>query len=486
MGSLYINGSWKKAHGKHSVSLNPANEKVLWNGESATKDDVDHAVMKASAAFESWSSLSLERRIAYLESFQKILTRRKSSLAETVSQEVGKPLWESLTEIQAMIGKIPISIEAFKDRCPESSFPVGRAHATTRHKAHGVVAVFGPFNFPAHLPNGHIIPALLAGNTVVFKPSELTPLVAEETIKIWEEVGLPPGVLNLIQGSVESGKALVDHPKVRGVFFTGSAKTGRSLSDKLGRSPEKILALELGGNNPLVVWDVADYAAAAYLTVQSAFITTGQRCTCARRLIISADSSGDSFIERLIETIHSIKLGPYTDKPEPFMGPIISAASATRLLEQQNTLQSRGGKSLIEMSLIKKHTALLSPGLIDVSDIQYLPDEEIFGPLLQVIRVKDFDTAIHVANDTAYGLSAGLLCDKKELFDQFYKYVRAGIINWNTQITGAVGKAPFGGVGISGNHRPSAYYAADYCSYPVASMVNETLSMPDIKTPGIS
>lgn len=484
MTSQYINDTWASASGEHFESLNPSDGEILWSGNSATKDDVNDAVTAASAAVGKWSAEALEKRISYLENFQNVLKKKKNDLAEVVSKEVGKPLWESLTEIQAMIGKIPISIEAFKDRCRERSFELGNAHATTRHKPHGVVAVFGPFNFPAHLPNGHIIPALLAGNTVVFKPSELTPLVAEETIKIWEEAGLPPGVLNLVQGSVETGKALVDHPKVRGVFFTGSAKTGKILSEKLSKSPEKILALELGGNNPLIVWNIADHAAAAYLTVQSAFITTGQRCTCARRLIVSADTQGDTFVDKLIETIHSIKVGPYTDNPEPFIGPIISESSATKLLEQQKTLQNQGGKSLINMGLINNSATLLTPGLIDVSDVPDLPDEEMFGPLLQVIRVSDFDTAIHTANNTAFGLSAGLLSDKKELYDRFYKNIEAGIVNWNTALTGASGNAPFGGIGISGNHRPSAYYAADYCSYPVASMESDKLVMPETTTPG--
>ena len=466
-------------------STNPATHEVLWTGKAATKADVDAAVTNAQKTFESWAADSFETRLNFVLAFREELTKRKAALGETIAKETGKPLWESLTEVGAMIGKIDLSVEAYKQRSGERSQPNSVPFSITRHKPHGVVAVFGPFNFPGHLPGGHIIPALLAGNTIVFKPSELTPLVAEETLRCWEATKLPTGVLNLIQGDAETGKALASHPKLKGLFFTGSVPTGKSLHAQFGGHPEKILALELGGNNPLVVTEIADLKTAAYLTIQSAYLTSGQRCSCARRLIVPTGQKGDAFIETLITMIQKIKVGPYTDTPEPFMGPLISTASAKHCLETQEKFRSQGGEILVAMRLQKEGGSLLSPGLMDVTTIANRPDEELFGPFLQLIRVANFEEAIKEANNTAYGLSAGLLSDKGELYAQFYQKVRAGVVNWNTPLTGASGSSPFGGIGISGNHRPGGFYAVDYCAYPVASMESPQLAMPKAPLPGI-
>jgi succinylglutamic semialdehyde dehydrogenase len=334
------------------------------------------------------------------------------------------------------------------------------------------------------LPNGHIVPALLAGNTVVFKPSELTPLVAEETLLCWQAAGLPEGVLNVVQGAGEIGSALTQHPGIDGLFFTGSSQTGQKLHAQFGGRLEKILALEMGGNNPLVVWAVEDLKAAAYLTIQSAFITTGQRCTCARRLIVSDDDKGDAFLQLLLEMTRRIRIGGYTEQPEPFMGPLISMTEAQKLLNAQERMKAVG-EVLLEMKLLKEALPFLSPGIIDMTGAAERPDKEYFGPLLQVIRVPDFDQAISEANGTAYGLTSAVFTDHKALYEQFRQKVRAGLVNWNRPTTGAAGTAPFGGIGISGNHHPSAYYAADYCAYPVASMETDRVRLPQTVSPGL-
>ncbi|HEY0945195.1 MAG TPA: succinylglutamate-semialdehyde dehydrogenase, partial [Opitutaceae bacterium] len=348
-----------------------------------------------------------------------------------------------------------------------------------------VVAVFGPFNFPGHLPNGHIIPALLAGNTVVFKPSEYAPLVAERTAAAWREAGLPDGVFNVVQGGRDTGAALVDHTAIDGLFFTGSARTGLWLAEKFARTPERILALEMGGNNPLVVWRPRDLRAAALLTVQSACLTAGQRCTCARRLIVPAGAAGEEFVMHYMAMLRGLRVGSFTEKPEPFMGPVISSVVADQLLQAQRDLIARGAHPLVEMRSLRAGTGLISPGLLDVTAVGDRPDEELFGPLLQLIRVPDFEAAIVEANATRYGLAAGLLCDDRALYERFRDEVRAGLVNWNQQLTGASSAAPFGGVGRSGNHRPSAYLAADYCSYPVASIEIPELKPPASLPPGI-
>lgn len=482
----YVDGRWIKGSENAFSSISPTTQKIIWEGNTADKKTVDEAVSSAKKAFPSWHHLNLAERIRYLEAFRETLTNSKEQLAEAISKDTGKPLWEAATEVAAMANKITISIEAYHARCPDTKKEQGQTLAKTTHRAHGVMAVLGPFNFPGHLPNGHIVPALLAGNTIVFKPSELTPLVAEEILKCWDACHLPKGVINMVQGARETGQLLVSHPDIDGLLFTGSWHTGRHLAEHMAKTPYKVLALEMGGNNPLVIGEITDLKTAAYLTIQSAFLTAGQRCTCARRLIVPKGQQGDAFINILIDMIKTIQIGAYTEKPEPFMGPVISQQAAEMLLASERKLIESGGKSLIALKQMEKGPAFLTPGLIDVTAVAKRPDEEYFGPLLQVIRVNDFNVALEEANNTNYGLAAGLLSNNPEEYDRFFRSIKAGVINWNTPLTGASSAAPFGGIGQSGNNRPSAYYAADYCAYPIASLISPTLQMPAALTPGVN
>ncbi|MEK1904374.1 MAG: succinylglutamate-semialdehyde dehydrogenase [Pseudomonas sp.] len=486
MTTHYIAGNWQAGQGEAFDSLNPVTQAVVWNGQGASAAQVDSAVQAARAAFPAWARRSLEERIGVLEQFAATLKAHGDELARTIGEETGKPLWESATEVTSMVNKVAISVQSYRERTGIKSGPLADATAVLRHKPHGVVAVFGPYNFPGHLPNGHIVPALLAGNAVVFKPSELTPKVAELTVKCWIEAGLPAGVLNLVQGARETGVALAASAGIDGLFFTGSSRTGNLLHSQFAGRPDKILALEMGGNNPLVVDQVADLDAAVYTIIQSAFISAGQRCTCARRLLVPVGAWGDALLARLVAVSATIKVGSFDEQPAPFMGSVISLTAAEHLLKAQQHLVDRGAVALLEMIQPVPNAALLTPGILDVTAVAERIDEEFFGPLLQVIRYHGFDAAIAEANNTQYGLAAGLLSDSAERYQQFLIESRAGIVNWNKQLTGAASSAPFGGVGASGNHRASAYYAADYCAYPVASLESETLSLPATLTPGVS
>ncbi|WP_164823756.1 MULTISPECIES: succinylglutamate-semialdehyde dehydrogenase [unclassified Pseudomonas] len=485
MSTLYIAGQWLAGQGEAFTSVNPVTQEVIWSGNGATPAQVDSAVHAARQAFPAWAKRSLEERIGVLEAFAAGLKARADELARCIGEETGKPLWEATTEVTSMVNKIAISVQSYRERTGEKSGPLGDATAVLRHKPHGVVAVFGPYNFPGHLPNGHIVPALLAGNSVLFKPSELTPKVAELTVRCWIEAGLPAGVLNLLQGARETGIALAANPGIDGLFFTGSSRTGNHLHQQFAGRPDKILALEMGGNNPLVVDQVADLDAAVYTIIQSAFISAGQRCTCARRLLVPAGAWGDSLLARLVAVSSTIEVGAFDQQPAPFMGSVISLGAAQALLDAQRQLLANGAVALLEMTQLQAQAALLTPGILDVTAVAERPDEELFGPLLQVIRYADFDGAIAEANNTQYGLAAGLLSDSEERYQQFWLQSRAGIVNWNKQLTGAASSAPFGGVGASGNHRASAYYAADYCAYPVASLETPSLVLPGALTPGV-
>jgi succinylglutamic semialdehyde dehydrogenase len=482
----FINGAWVQGQGKAFSSLDPAKNNSLWHGRAATAEQVDAAVKSARQAQYHWAGLSFEQRAAVVKKFAELLTENKEVMALSIAEETGKALWEARTEVGAMIGKIDISIRAYQERTGSKENPMPQGRAFIRHKPHGVVAVFGPYNFPGHLPNGHIVPALLAGNAVLFKPSELTPKVAEDTVKLWQQAGIPAGVLSLLQGEVDTGKAIAGHEGVDGIFFTGSSRTGHYLHQQFAGRPDKILALEMGGNNPLIVQDVSNIDAAVHDIVQSAFISAGQRCTCARKLFLPTGAQGDAILARLLEVSRNIKVGLYDAAEQPFMGSMISVAAAKGMLAVQQQLVTLGGEVLLEMRHLDENTALVSPGIIECSQVKDYPDDEHFGPLLKVFRFTDFDQAIDSANNTQFGLSAGLLSDSAELYQHFFRRIRAGIVNWNRPITGASSAAPFGGIGASGNHRASAYYAADYCAYPVASVELEQVVMPEQLSPGLS
>lgn len=484
-GLLYINGAWIAGSGGEMTSSNPATSEIIWSGYRADRHDVYAAVNAAHQAFAAWKTTSMSERIAILTAFSARIESHKAELAELIATETGKALWDATGEAGGVTGKLALSIKAYEERTAQRSTAMQGITATLQHKPHGVMAVYGPYNFPAHLPNGHIIPALLAGNTIVFKPSEQTPAVGEWMVKQWDAVGLPAGVLNLIQGEKTAGIALAESA-IDGVLFTGSSATGIHLHRQFAGRPEILLALELGGNNPIIVDDVTDVRAATYEIIQSAYIGSGQRCTCARRLIITDGEWSAPLLTQLATAVSQIRVGAFTDTPEPFMGPLISNVEAEKLLSAQQFLLDRGGKALVTMTRLKPELPFLSPALIDVTNCKERPDIEWFGPLLQVIRVPHFDAAIAEANDTRYGLSAGLLCNDRAKYERVLNEVRAGIINWNRQTTGASGMSPFGGVGCSGNHHPAGYYAADYCAYPIASMEVDALQLPSNLTPGIT
>ncbi|TCM68677.1 succinylglutamic semialdehyde dehydrogenase [Acinetobacter calcoaceticus] len=485
-GDSYINGAWVTGQGEFFNKANPFNNQVIWQGHAANSADVTAACAAARAAFPAWARKSVAQRVEIISKFATLLESNKQHLAEVISQETSKPKWETLTEVQTMIGKAAISIRAYEQRTGETATEMADGIASLRHRPHGVLAVFGPYNFPGHLPNGHIIPALIAGNTIVFKPSELTPWTAEETIKLWQQAGLPQGVLNLVQGGRQTGEALVALPEIDGVLFTGSANTGYHLHRQLAGAPEKILALEMGGNNALIIDQVVDLDAVVNLAIQSAFISAGQRCTCARRILVKQGAEGDAFIQRFIEVAQKLKVAAWDAEPQPFMGGVISSTAAEQMLKAQDQLIELGAKPLLKMTRPMHDNALLTAGILELTGIANIPDDEYFGPLTTIYRYTDFDEALSIANQTRFGLSLGLVSPQRELFERLLIESRAGIVNWNKPLTGASSAAPFGGVGASGNHRASAFYAADYCAWPMASLESAELNRPQTLSPGIT
>ena len=452
------------------ISYEPATGAELWRGQTG---DASAEVSVARDGWPSWAAAPLSERIEKVRGFANRIKANSDQFADLIARETGKPLWEARTEVESVIAKIDVSIKAFADRTSQRRIDgkPGTRNAL-RHKPHGVLAVLGPYNFPAHLPNGHIIPALIAGNAIVFKPSEKTPAVGEMLVDHYRKAGIPEKVIRIVQGGPQEGKELSAHRGIDGLLFTGSSQTGIALHKQYSTRPDKILALEMGGNNPIIAWDTRDIHSAAVIIIQSAFTTAGQRCTAARRLIVK-----DDLYEPLIAEVKRLADRLVIDEPHsdpaPFMGPVIDNNVADMLTESFVALMSHGGRPIKHMARPVPGRPFVTPGIIDVTEMKERPDIELFGPLLQVIRVPDFAGAINEANNTRFGLSASLLGGTPQQYDEFWANSRAGIVNWNAPTNGASSSAPFGGVGLSGNHRPSAYYAADYCAYPVVSSENE-------------
>jgi len=466
------------------VSRSPVDERIVWEGPVSSKADVEAAFERAATAQRDWATRSQTDRDNIARRYAELLKAQRDPLALAISSETGKVLWEARQEVDTAIAKVEASITALYERRAPQRNPSASQTSAVRFRPIGVMLVLGPFNFPLHLPGSHLVPALLAGNAAVFKPSEQTPGIAARMVELWHAAGVPPEVLSIIQGDATVAQHALGQPALDGVLLTGSYRTAQAVQRMLVDRPEVLIATELGGNNPLVVSRPGDPQAAAAVVCQSAFVTSGQRCTCARRLILIDDRSGRDTLEALIGLLEQIRFDLPDAEPEPFAGTLISRRAATQVAAGYQAYLAAGARPLVPLRQSSQCAALVQPSIVDATGCQ-LPDEEIFGPILQVHWVADLEQAIALANQTRYGLAAALLSEQREEFEQFAARVRAGVVNWNRATTGASGRLPFGGLGCSGNHRPSAYYACDYASDPVACLEGPPLRfpIPDLPAP---
>ncbi|MGE6696387.1 succinylglutamate-semialdehyde dehydrogenase [Hyphomonas sp. NPDC076900] len=465
----FIGGEWVAGNGAMLARHCPATGDIVWSGNAATTDQVAHAVQTARTAFRGWSAHAQSERQAILVRYAEQLRVRRADIATAISRDMGKLISESLAEADAMSAKVSVAISAQADRAGEQCRPTDFGRLELTHRPHGVLAVLGPFNFPGHLPNGHIVPALLAGNTCVFKPSELAPSVAPIMVEAFETAGLPTGCLNLVQGGRDTGGALLNCD-IDGLLFTGSEAAGRFIHKHFAGRPEVVLALELGGNNPIIIWEPADVETAADLAIQSAYLTTGQRCSCARRLILPAGTFARRVIESIAGRAQNLPIGPWHQE-DAFMGPLVSADAARKAVAFQDLLTRSGGRQIVSLRQPDPRFGFATAGLIDMQ-AGAAPDEECFAPLLQIYQADKLEGAIDLANATRFGLSASLVCEDDDIWQRVRQEVRAGILNLNRPTVGASSQLPFGGPGRSGNLRPGGYYAADYCAWPQASQIS--------------
>ena len=429
---LFYQGKWSPGKGKAFKSFNPMNNEIIWEGNFSNIPQLKSAINSAGSSHLEWSRQTPKSRIKVIKTFYALLEKNKLAMTKLIATETGKTHLDASSEVAATLAKLNNSILAYNKRTGSQLNSMGAMQVRLKHESHGVLAVIGPFNFPLHLPNGHITPALIAGNTIVFKPSESSPMVAEYMMMLWAEAGLPKGVINMIHGGKDIVQALCKNPLSKGLLFTGSYKAGKQLSRIMAEYPEKILALELGGNNPLVVWSTRKINTAVDLIFESAFISSGQRCTCARRLILPNSKSGKMILTNLKKKVQSLS---YANESDLYYGPLISPAATKGFLDYQAKLIQLGAKSILKARKVKNSFNLVTPSLINTTGMRKTYDEENFGPMLQVQFVDSFDEAIAVANNTKYGLAAGLISDNKDLFDEFVDRINAGVINFNSTTT---------------------------------------------------
>jgi len=448
------------------ISCEPATGTQIWRGPVGDAGDV---VARARRAWPAWAAQPLTKRIELMRRFTNEVRREYENLANLVARETGRPLWDARSEVDDVLARIELSVRSYSERTAQRRLDSAlQGSSALRHKPHGVMAVITPASSPIAVPVAQIVPALIAGNVVVFKPSERTPASAELLVQCWYRAGVSATVLQLLIGGADQGQELATHEGVDGVLFTGSAHVGIAINRRLAGNPGKVVALEMGGNNPIVVWDTPKIVDAAVLVVQSAFAGAGQRCTAARRLIVKA-SMYDALIDEVRTLTDRLIVGAPFDDPAPFMGPVIDNTAADGLTESFVYLLSNGGRAIKHLVRLDDAHPFLSPAIIDVTRMTDRPDVELFGPLLQVVMVDDFDAAIAEANATRFGLCASLVGGAPQDYNRFWAQVRAGVINWNRPTHAHSAGAPLGGIGLSGNHRPAAYYTADTCAYPVAS-----------------
>lgn len=488
----FIGGKWvlSDAPDEEWQVPSPSNLKDIVIRPSGKFDNANRAVEAARKAYLPWAHLGVEKRKQYMMRLKEVFAAKGPELAELIARETGKPLWESKTECTALMNKIDITLnqslklvaeEEVKDALP--GIP-----GYIRHKPRGVMSVLGPFNFPAHLPNGHIIPALITGNTVVFKPSDKTPAVGQWYAEAFAAAEFPLGVFNMVQGQAEVGKRLVAHEDVDGILFTGSYEVGLRIKQETLTHFRKILALEMGGKNATIIWDDADLKKATYETLVSSFMTAGQRCSCTSRIILHPKIK-DQFIDQFYASAKKLKIGHWRD--DVFMGPLINADSVEKFIRYQEIAKREGAESLMRgKALSLEHDGYyVTPSINIVKSFDpksVYQKSEIFGPNVAIFTTDSFDEALAINNSSGFGLVASIFTKNRALFERAVIEAQVGQLNLNRATNGASSRMPFGGMNKSGNDRPSAHYAVQYCTVPVSSLEDESAFTGSNMPPGLN
>lgn len=448
------------------------------------KQAIDLAAQAYENETSGWRFTSLQTRINLLEQLKESFRKRSAAIENAIILEAGKARWEAKQETQALISKIDITITSMP-KLMDAIAAEGTVASESKivWTPRGVCAVIGPFNFPLHLANGHIIPALLAGNTVIFKPSEQTPAAACLYAEAFLEAGFPSGVFQMIPGTAATGMALVNDPRVKGIFFTGSYASGRKITEALLNSRNDLstlAALEMGGKNASIVHEDANLHKAAIDIITAAFATAGQRCSSTSRLLVHQNIF-DKFIQSLSELIKKIPVGNPFDATT-FMGPLIHQKAVQNFFDGISGAKKEGFTPIIESQLLKQNSFLVSPSLYtlngktDISNVLRLSNAgtehscswttEFFGPNILAIPYSSHEELKSLHEASPYGLVASIFSKEQSFFDWCQQHFDIGLLHWNRSSVGASSRLPFGGYKQSGNNWPAGLFSFFYCVRP--------------------
>lgn len=448
----FINGKWVESSSFKTVSnINPANtDDVIGTVSQATREEARAAVEAAAGAFRGWRATPAPARGRIVARAARLMEEQKEELARILTREEGKTIAESRGELQRSINVAEFCAGEARRMNGETIFSeLPSNFVYTVKQPLGVVACVTPWNFPVAIPVWKIAPALVAGNTVVFKPATLTPATAVRIVEIFEQAGVPPGVLNLVIGSgSDAGDEIINHPAVKAVSFTGSNAVGVRLYELASRRGAKCQC-EMGGKNPVVIMEDADLDLAVESTAQGAFGSSGQRCTATSRAVV-VKQIADEFVQRIVKRAQTMRLGDGMD-PQTEMGPSVDENQFKTVLRyidigREDGAQLRcGGERATGDGLEKGY--FVRPAVFDhVTSDMRIAREEIFGPVLSVLRVKDFDQAMQVANDCEYGLSSSIFTNDAARIFRFVDEIETGMTHINSPTTGGEAHIPFGGL----------------------------------------
>ena len=463
---LFINNEWvTPSSKKYFPTINPATEDVLAEIAWANDADVDKAVKAARKAYtDVWSKISGAERGKYIYRIARMMQERAREFAVIETLDSGKPIRESRDVDVPLACNHFFYYAGWADKL-EYAVPHKKPEAL------GVAGQIIPWNFPLLMAAWKIAPALAAGNTVVLKPAETTSLTALKLAEIIKDSGLPAGVVNIVTGYGDTGAAIVNHPDIDKIAFTGSTNVGKMIQRAVAGTNKKT-TLELGGKSANIIFDDAPIDQAVEGIINGIFFNQGHVCCAGSRLFVQ-ENVADLVIRKLKTRMESLYVGDPLDKNTD-----IGAINSKKQLETINHYISIGKAEGAE--IFQSDCSIPSKGFFckptlftGVSQSHVITQEEIFGPVLSILTFRTPEEAIEKANNTRFGLTAALIGGTPQDYNRFWANVRAGIVNWNRPTNGAPSSAPFGGVGLSGNHRPSAYYAADYCAYPVVSTEEE-------------
>ena len=455
---------------------------------------IDESVMAARKAFMPWRRKKISERAEFLRKFKVAIQKRADEFTEIIAREVGRPAWEAKEELLALEVKIDVTLEEGMRLVEKLEIPqvIEGVLGASRRKPIGVTAVIGPYDFPAAQPCGHIVPALLAGNTVIFKPSEKAPLIGQLIADCFNEAELPPGVFNLLQGEKETGRRLCAHEGIDAILFTGSYEVGTRIKQDTLQQHWKLVLLQMGGKNPAIIWEDADLELALKDALVGGFISAGQRCTSMSRIIIH-HSHAEAFVERLHERAKAFVIGHPLDNP--FMGPLIDAGSVDRYMKFQGIAVREGcepvmrGKTLElgkQGNYVAPSICLVKATSLEATKKSVYQQTEIFGPNIAIIPVRTLEEAIAQANATQYGLAAAVYTKSRTIYEKCWEELQAGLINWNRPTITASARLPYGGLKKSGNHFATAVFSTLNSTYPVASLEDAERSVSSESFPGLN